>query len=599
MADRRYKLFKQGLPGPRDFEQGDLADHDFPIWDAASSRWQTSTAAGAGAFPVGTVTNATLRWSGSAWVQTDNFRTYDTDNTGKTVEVHADTLWSAATAKTGIHAQDSAGNGIGWLTWYNQNAYLRVGEIGSAQLDGTFVRIDGANTAGALDTMAVFTVGSDVALYHDNVEVARTLAAASGGFEINNTLTGAGWERVMTESDNTFDGLGDKTLGTGDYHTTGDFVSGEGSGGVAMTINDGYGNANLTFNHRNGIPEQTGNAGRIEVNTDNTTDGHFSFEIGTNKTVGIASALTQLAKWSETALDFKIAATFTADVNAPLRIFSTGPAVLTIEADTDNVTESDTAYIKFLQDGTAVAGQIGLTGAASTLPDGTAVTGITTSDNAMMISAPNELSIAIGTEVVLRLDKGAANIWDTSENDLNIYVNDADFLVADSTDVVTGFIWRDHSANILYLGTDNAEPHFRSSVYMEDERLYFDSGKIGYLRDAVGDYGSVSAYGAAGSTAGWIGYDIGGRTVLMNNVSTDNRWYNDTNNETLIQAIENGTVRLYNNNIECLETKSSGNAVIDNLGAALHHGTAITSGRVTTSTAAPSGGSNGDVWFRY
>jgi lipoate-protein ligase A len=85
----------------------------------------------------------------------------------------------------------------------------------------------------------------------------------------------------------------------------------------------------------------------------------------------------------------------------------------------------------------------------------------------------------------------------------------------------------------------------------------------------------------------------------MNNVSTDNRWYNDTNNETLIQAIENGTVRLYNNNIECLETKSSGNAVIDNLGAALHHGTAITSGRVTTSTAAPSGGSNGDVWFRY
>ena len=29
-------------------------------------------------------------------------------------------------------------------------------------------------------------------------------------------------------------------------------ISGTGSGGVALTINDGYGNANLTFNHTNG-----------------------------------------------------------------------------------------------------------------------------------------------------------------------------------------------------------------------------------------------------------------------------------------------------------------------------------------------------------
>ena len=47
----------------------------------------------------------------------------------------------------------------------------------------------------------VCTHGDDVALFDAGVEVARTLPAASGGFEANNTLTGAGFERVLTESD--------------------------------------------------------------------------------------------------------------------------------------------------------------------------------------------------------------------------------------------------------------------------------------------------------------------------------------------------------------------------------------------------------------
>jgi hypothetical protein len=38
-------------------------------------------------------------------------------------------------------------------------------------------------------------------MYNDSVEVARVLPAASGGFQVNNTLTGAGNERVLTESD--------------------------------------------------------------------------------------------------------------------------------------------------------------------------------------------------------------------------------------------------------------------------------------------------------------------------------------------------------------------------------------------------------------
>jgi hypothetical protein len=41
----------------------------------------------------------------------------------------------------------------------------------------------------------------NIALFDQGVEVARTLGASAGGWEVNNTLTGAGFERVLTESD--------------------------------------------------------------------------------------------------------------------------------------------------------------------------------------------------------------------------------------------------------------------------------------------------------------------------------------------------------------------------------------------------------------
>jgi hypothetical protein len=91
-----------------------------------------------------------------------------------------------------------------------------------------------------------------------------------------------------------FNDLTNKTSGTGDYKTTGRFrsggniKSGEGSGGVALTINDGYGNANVTFNHENGVPEQDGNAARIEVNTDSSSNATMYFEVKSGVTDGTA-----------------------------------------------------------------------------------------------------------------------------------------------------------------------------------------------------------------------------------------------------------------------------------------------------------------------
>ena len=47
-----------------------------------------------------------------------------------------------------------------------------------------------------------------IILAHNDIDMARTAAAASGGFEVNNTLTGLGFERVLTASD-----IGASTLG--------------------------------------------------------------------------------------------------------------------------------------------------------------------------------------------------------------------------------------------------------------------------------------------------------------------------------------------------------------------------------------------------
>jgi hypothetical protein len=129
----------------------------------------------------------------------------------------------------------------------------------------------------------------------------------------NGSLSDWQWNRIWhSGNDGSGSGLdADKLDGyswgnvQGDISTSADVVSGRGSGGVAMTINDGYGNANLTFNHQNGTPEQNGNAARIEVNTDATSGAVFSFELKSNVSNGVAVGLTQVLLLTENGATFK------------------------------------------------------------------------------------------------------------------------------------------------------------------------------------------------------------------------------------------------------------------------------------------------------
>ncbi|WP_197429306.1 beta strand repeat-containing protein [Winogradskyella endarachnes] len=67
---------------------------------------------------------------------------------------------------------------------------------------------------------------------------------------------------------------------------------GRNSGSVALTANDGGGNANVSFNNTNRIPDSNGNAARISVNVDSSTNAAMSFEIAEGVTAGTTVTTT-------------------------------------------------------------------------------------------------------------------------------------------------------------------------------------------------------------------------------------------------------------------------------------------------------------------
>jgi hypothetical protein len=75
-----------------------------------------------------------------------------------------------------------------------------------------------------------------------------------------------------------------------------------GTGGkLGLTINDGDGNANLTFNHASGVPDQNGSAGRIDCGVDGTT-GYMRLRVKDNVTSGTTVSLPNCLRIEETSV---------------------------------------------------------------------------------------------------------------------------------------------------------------------------------------------------------------------------------------------------------------------------------------------------------
>ena len=164
-----------------------------------------------------------------------------------------------------------------------------------------------------------------------------------------------------------FNSLTSKTSGTGDYKTTGKFrssdniVSGEGSGGVALTINDGYGNANLTFNHEDGVPEQNGNAARIEVNTDSTSGAVMHFEVKSGVTANTAVQTATAMSLYETYME----------IPSQIRHLGDGNTYMQFDADRIRLVAGGTT--KFDSNSTYITSQRAI---SSTPTDGATTTAI-------------------------------------------------------------------------------------------------------------------------------------------------------------------------------------------------------------------------------
>lgn len=71
---------------------------------------------------------------------------------------------------------------------------------------------------------------------------------------------------------------------------------------TTLTDNDSIGNANIVFNHRNGVPSSDGSAGRLNVGTD-INDAVAWFGLASNVKAGIAVALTKIFNATITKFD--------------------------------------------------------------------------------------------------------------------------------------------------------------------------------------------------------------------------------------------------------------------------------------------------------
>lgn len=109
------------------------------------------------------------------------------------------------------------------------------------------------------------------------------------------TIVGTSDTQTLTNKTLTNPSFGSSTI-----ETAGKVTAGLGGGGITLNVNDGQGNANVTFNHDQGIPEQDGNSARIVVNTDTVGSASMLFELASSVTEGVSVNPTTVLSLGET-----------------------------------------------------------------------------------------------------------------------------------------------------------------------------------------------------------------------------------------------------------------------------------------------------------
>lgn len=150
----------------------------------------------------------------------------------------------------------------------------------------------------------------------------------------------------------------DKLTVTGGRISTNSFViAGRGEGGVALTHNDGGGNANVCFNHVNQTPEQNGTSGRIDVNTDSTAGvAIMAFGLlpsATNGTSSATSDVVVLKRGSEADLGVGSNTNIRGQVVMPVGTTTFPSVCFSSDADT-GITRSNADRMSLIAGGTEI-----------------------------------------------------------------------------------------------------------------------------------------------------------------------------------------------------------------------------------------------------
>jgi hypothetical protein len=123
------------------------------------------------------------------------------------VDLYFQGVFTARTVAEGFAARSAAADPVFQLlentslraTWRHVIA-TGISELRNREASGN-VQIRGTDGTVSDVLLAEFDPDGASSLYHDAAEVVHTITAAAGGLEANNTLTGAGFERVLTVAD--------------------------------------------------------------------------------------------------------------------------------------------------------------------------------------------------------------------------------------------------------------------------------------------------------------------------------------------------------------------------------------------------------------
>lgn len=164
--------------------------------------------------------------------------------------------------------------------WIDGTAHIDILAVDeNAEFTGN-VTVNGNTTLGNASTDTVTITGSIASNIVPDIDATRNLGSASRYFN-------SAYVDELNALTNVYVG----TTGNGVVDVDGILYSSivtAGTGGeVSLTTNDGYGSANITFNHTAGTPDQAGSAGRITSEVDGAT-GRMIVKVADNVSAGIA-----------------------------------------------------------------------------------------------------------------------------------------------------------------------------------------------------------------------------------------------------------------------------------------------------------------------